>query len=64
MASAIGGVPASNFQGRSAQVDPSVLTLEIISPPPRKGSMSSSSSRRPTRTPIPVGPSILWPVKA
>ena len=63
-ASAIGGVPASNFQGRSAQVLPSVVTFEIISPPPRKGPMASRISGLPTRQPMPVGPSILWPVKA
>ena len=63
-ASAIGGVPASNFQGRSAQVLPSVVTLEIISPPPRKGPIASRIAGVPTRQPMPVGPSILWPVNA
>ena len=63
-ASAIGGVPASNFQGSSAQLNPSRRTSLIISPPPRNGGMASSSSRRAHRTPMPVGPSILWPEKA
>ena len=33
-------------------------------PPPRNGGIASSSSRRPHSTPIPVGPSILWALKA
>ncbi len=34
-----------------------------MSPPPRKGSIASSSSSRPHSTPMPVGPSILWAEK-
>ena len=64
MASAIGGVPASNFDGSSAGVKPSRRTSAIMSPPPRNGGMASSSSSRPHSTPMPVGPHILWPVKA
>ena len=63
MTSAMGGVPASNFQGMSLAVQPSRRTSRIISPPPRKAGMASSSSSRAHSTPIPVGPSILWPVK-
>ena len=37
MASAIGGVPASNFHGMSLGVHPSRRTSRIISPPPRNG---------------------------
>ena len=40
------------------------MTVSIISPPPRNGGSSSSSSLRPQSTPMPVGPHILWPVKA
>src|SRR5579883_2352082 len=61
-ASAMGGVPASNFQGSSLGSKPSRRTSLIIEPPPRKGGISSSRDRRPHSTPIPVGPSILWPV--
>ena len=64
MASAIGGVPASNFAGSSAGVKPSRRTSAIMSPPPRKGGMASSSSSRPHSTPMPVGPHILWAEKA
>ena len=63
MASAIGGVPASNFHGMSLGVHPSRRTSRIISPPPRNAGMASSSSARAHSTPMPVGPSILWPVK-
>ena len=59
MASAIGGVPASNFDGSSAGVKPSRRTSAIMSPPPRKGGMASSSSSRPHRTPMPDGPAHL-----
>ena len=62
-ASAIGIVPASNLCGGGANVEWSIQTLSIISPPPRNGGISSSSSRRPQSTPMPVGPHILWPVK-
>ena len=55
-ASAMGGVPASNFQGTSLGVNPSRRTSRIISPPPRKGGMASSSSGRAHRAPMPVGP--------
>ena len=41
----------SEFQRDSCQ-----STDEIMSPPPRNGGISSSSSRRPYRTPTPVGP--------
>src|SRR3972149_5424678 len=60
MTSAMLGVPASNFQGTSFQVAPSRVTRRIISPPPRKGSISSRSSRRGERTPTPGGPHNLW----
>ena len=56
IASAIGDVPASNFAGSSAQRDSSASTREIMCPPPRNGGIASSSSRRPCRTPMPVGP--------
>ena len=55
-ASAIGIIPASNLCGGGANVEWSIQTLSIISPPPRNGGISSSSSRRPHSTPIPVGP--------
>ena len=48
---------------RRRKVERSIQTLSIISPPPRKGGMASSSSRRAHSTPIPDGPSILWPEK-
>ena len=64
IASPIGGVPPSNFAGRSAQVIRSLETLRIIDPPPMKGGIASSSSRRPNSAPIPVGPYILWAVTA
>ena len=62
-ASAMGRVPASNFHGSSLGVQPSRRTSRIISPPPRNAGMASSSSSRAHSTPMPVGPSILWPVK-
>ena len=58
------GVPASNLCGPSAHVEPSGFTIEIISPPPRNGSISASSPGRAQRTPTPVGPSILCAEKA
>ena len=61
--SAIAGVPASNFQGRSFQVVFSSSTVRIISPPVRNGGIFSSSSARPQRMPAP-GPHILWPESA
>ncbi len=64
MASAIGMVPASNFHGSSFHSECVRWTSRIISPPPRKGGMASSSAARPHSPPIAVGPSILWPVKA
>ena len=63
-ASAMGGVPASNFQGSSLVVNPSRRTSRIMPPPPRNGGISSSRSRRAHSTPMPVGPSILWALKA
>ena len=56
MASAICEVPASNFHGRSAHVDSVSPTILIMWPPAMNGGMRSSSSRRPCRTPMPVGP--------
>ena len=56
--------PASNFQGRSVQVDSFAATVRIMWPPPMNGGISSSSARRPCKTPIPVGPYALWPVHA
>ena len=50
--------------GRSFQVARSYQTSSTISPPVRNGSISSRSSLRPYSTPIPVGPSILWPDRA
>ena len=60
----MGGVPASNFQGSSLGVNPSLVTLRIISPPVRKGGVASRICSVPHSTPMPVGPHILWPVKA
>ena len=50
------GVPASNFQGRSFQVDFSSETDRIISPPPIQGGMASRSFSLPYRAPMPIGP--------
>src|SRR3954471_23481355 len=61
---AIGGVPASNLCGGTAQVEPAIVTSSIISPPPRNGGHSSSLASGAQSTPMPVGPSILWPVNA
>src|SRR5487761_2592394 len=63
-ACAIGCVPASNRYGGGAKGDPVIRTPSIISPPPRNGGRLSRSSYEPQSTPIPVGPQILWPVKA
>ena len=63
MHSAIAGVPASNFHGSSFQVVRSSVTVWIISPPVRNGSIRSSSSSRPHSAPEP-GPHILWPESA
>ncbi len=60
----MGGVPASNLWGTGAQRESNSPTSEIISPPPSSGLISSSRSARPHRQPIPVGPSILWPLQA
>ena len=43
---------------------PVLVTESIISPPVRKGGISSSSSRLPYSTPMPMGPMSLWPEKA
>mmetsp|Transcript_36924 Transcript_36924/g.91224 ORF Transcript_36924/g.91224 Transcript_36924/m.91224 type:complete len:236 (-) Transcript_36924:550-1257(-) len=62
MASAMAGVPASNRAGGSAYVLWSMKTSWIISPPPIHGGMVSSTSMRPHRNPMPVGPHILCPL--
>ena len=41
-----------------------LVTELIISPPVRNGGISSSNSRRPYNTPIPMGPMSLWPENA
>ncbi len=41
-----------------------MVTVSIIDPPVRNGGIAASRSRRPYSTPIPVGPSILWPENA
>src|ERR1700739_4765063 len=41
-----------------------MVTVSIIDPPVRNGGISDNSSRRPYSTPIPLGPSILWPENA
>ncbi len=64
IAPAMFGVPASNLCGTSAQVLSSRPTVWIISPPPWYGAIASSSSFRAHRTPMPVGPHILWPLNA
>jgi hypothetical protein len=64
IASAICDVPASNFHGRSVQVDSFAATVRIMWPPPMNGGISSRSARRPCRTPMPVGPYALCPVHA
>ena len=47
-----------------AGVKPSRRTSAIMLPPPRNGGIASSSSSRPHSTPMPVGPHILWLLKA
>jgi len=54
--SAIADVPASNLCGSSAQVVRSFVTRPTMWPPVSQGGIASSSSRRPCRTPMPVGP--------
>ncbi len=61
MASAIGGVPASNRAGGAAYVVFSIVTVSIIEPPPRNGGIAASSSARPQSTPMPVGAEHLVP---
>ncbi len=63
MASTIGGVPASKRCGAAAYVERAIVTVSIISPPPWNGGSALSSSSRPQSTPMPVGPTVLWPVK-
>ena len=41
-----------------------MVTVSIIDPPVRNGGIAASRSRRPYSTPMPVGPSILWPENA
>ena len=60
----IGGVPASNFAGTGAAVNPSRRTSAIMLPPPRNGGIASSSSIFPHSSPMPDGPHILWLEKA
>ena len=65
-ASAMGGVPASKRAGGAAYVvtPSSRNTSPIISPPPCHGRISSNRFERPHKTPMPVGPHILWPLNA
>ena len=63
MASTIAAVPASKRWGKSACSNPLLLTDLIMFPPPRNGGIDSRISRFPASTPIPVGPSILCPLK-
>ena len=42
----------------------SIVTVSIIEPPVMNGGIAFSSSRRPYSTPMPLGPSILWPENA
>src|SRR6266571_1124649 len=58
------GVPPSNLYGTSFHFAHPRCTSRIISPPPSSGSVASNNSCFPYRMPIPVGPSILWPLKA
>ena len=60
----VGGEGERFGGGGGAKVDPVMRTISIISPPPRKGGMSCRCSRRAHNAPVPVGPHILWPVKA
>ena len=48
-------------RARRSTSRPQNETLLIMSPPVMNGGISSSKSRLPYSTPIPVGPSILWP---
>jgi len=57
MACALGGVPASKRRGGGREVASVSVTCSIIWPPHMKGGKSSSGSRRPHGTPVPVGPS-------
>lgn len=41
-----------------------MATFSIIEPPVRNGGIADNNSPRPYSTPIPLGPSILWPEKA
>ena len=59
-APAMCGVPASNRCGASFHFASCQSTLTIISPPVWYGSMESSNSWRPYKTPMPVGPQHLW----
>ena len=47
---------ASNLAGKDARVELASNTCLIMCPPLMKGGISSSSSRRPWSTPMPVGP--------
>ena len=60
IASAIRGVPASNFCSVFWYVEPCIETVSIMSPPPMNGCISSNVSLSTSRAPIPVGPHILW----
>ena len=60
-ASAILPVPASKRPGGGWNTVRSNVTSLIMLPPPCHGGMSSSTSRLPYTTPMPVGPNILWP---
>ena len=44
------------LRGRLGEADLVVETRVIMCPPPMNGGIASSSSRRPCRTPMPVGP--------
>ena len=60
-ASAMLPVPASNLLGMGWNTVFSKVTSAIMLPPPCQGGMSSSTSRLPHTTPMPVGPKTLWP---
>src|SRR5438876_1050711 len=64
MAPAMLGVPPSKRYGTSFHEARPRWTSRIISPPPRRGSVASSASGLPYKTPMPVGPSILCPLNA
>ena len=55
---------ALELGGQVGPGDQLLVTFRIIEPPPMKGGISSSSSRRPKSAPMPVGPYILWAVRA